>query len=151
MKRNYWKAWKAIPVAFLLTACATVPMTSETLDTAGKSFSVPPDKANIYVVRTSALGSAVLIELIFDGKNVGSLATKTYHLLTVEPGQHTVAVSTLEGRGHVILNAEVGESYFLDAEPEMGWISAKVSIRMLGKEEGHKKVLAAKRAETLPF
>ncbi len=76
----------------LLVGCASVPMTSPTLDSQAKAFTPEPGKASIYVLRGSGggFGSGVLFHTALDGLIAGSLAASTYQFLSVSPGEHTL-------------------------------------------------------------
>jgi starvation-inducible outer membrane lipoprotein len=56
----------------LLQACVSAPKASSQLDASSKQFNVVPGKAQLYIVRPSSFGMAVLYQVIVDGRVVGS-------------------------------------------------------------------------------
>ncbi len=150
-KRALWSKCVCVAVILMISGCmATVAMMPETLDVEAKRFSPPPDKANIYVVRTSsAVGGAVLIEVYLDGKIRGSVASGTYLLFEVDPGANQIAVITKENQDAVTLNTEAGKNYFVFAISQWGWWTARAGLLELNGEDGRKAVALSKRAQPL--
>jgi hypothetical protein len=137
-------------IAVLLSGCAaTVPMAMATLDAEAKQFVAPAGQSNVYVFRSGGPGWAILFQVQLDGRVIGSIAPNTYHLVAVEPGDHTIASSTSENSRMVRFRALAGQSYFFEIEPQMGWVSARVGLEQVDDEHGRKGVLEAKRAESL--
>jgi len=137
--------------SMLLGGCASVPMTSDSLDVAGKKFIPDPEKASIYVYRGFGPGFAGLFQTTLDGRIVGSLAPNTYQLLSVLPGQHTVAVSSLANVQQQKVVAEAAKSYYFEVTVRMGWVTGSTHLRPVTEEEGRRGVIAAKRAETTSY
>ncbi|MDW8308470.1 MAG: DUF2846 domain-containing protein [Verrucomicrobiales bacterium] len=136
----------------LLGGCASVPMTSASLDSEAKTFTPPPGKANIYVNRGGGLGTAVTVQVILDGRVVGALAPNTYMLLSVPPGEHVLSTGAGAEKVEIQkLNAEAGKNYFYRVSLAMGWVMARVHLRPMTEEEGRKAVLGSKRAEAVTF
>ncbi len=129
--------------------CASVPMAPQDMDVAAKRFKPPEGKANIYVIRRSALGFAVIFQVIVDGKIRGAIAYNTYLLFPENPGKHTVAVLTGENMQAVTLNTEAGRNYFLEVGAKMGWWSAQAWIEPLDREKGREAVLETSRTQQL--
>lgn len=119
------------------------------LDTDAKRFSPPPDKANLYLTRTSSLGVAVLFQVYLDGKLAGSVAPDTYLLFEVEPGKHQVSVITEESQAALTVDAAPGGNYFVNVVPKFGWQHARAGLEELARDDGVKAVREAKRAEGL--
>lgn len=135
---------------YLLTGCASAPMTSAALDSEGKQFTPEPGKANIYVGRTSA-GGILKFQTMLDGRPVGDLAPSTYQLLSVPPGKHTVYASSEENIQHQKVMVEAGKNYFFKVSVTMGWWSGRAFLEPVTEEEGHKLVLSLKRAEATTY
>ena len=151
-----WKDMFAVIVAACISStlvggCASVPMTSESLDMEAKKFIPDQDKASIYVYRGAGLGTAVLFQTILDGRVVGSLAPNTYQLLSVSPGQHTVTVTSQENTQQQKVLAEAAKTYYFRVTVDMGWITARVLLQPVTEEEGRRGVVASKRAETTSY
>ena len=138
--------------AVTLCGCVSVPMAPKTDDTSAKSFSVPSDRSNIYIVRRAGyLGGGVAFQVHVDGKLMGSIGPDTFHMATVAPGSHTVGVVSGENAGQVNVTTEPGKSYFFQVQPHMGTWSATSSIKQLPEDEGAKRVQNAKLAKRMEF
>ena len=133
----------ALAVVVLASGCASVQMASPEQDTAAKSFAVKPGKANIYVYRNETFGAALKMPVALDGKLVGDTASKTYLLLQVDPGPHTV-VSKTENDSTVTLNTVAGRNYFLWQEVKMGMISGRSNLQEVDEPTGKAGVAECK-------
>ncbi len=97
-------------IALLLAGCAQLPPTPQ--DIQAKKFESVPDKAVIYIVRTS-MDSRELGALLLD--DYASLTTfrKTYYRWEAAPGKHRIS-----GYGQqsavITLEAEPGKIYFIE-------------------------------------
>ena len=127
-----------LTLAVLLAGCAaTVELAAPEEDLAAKRFVPEEGEANIYVTREDQFtGSAVLFQLVVDQHVVGGIAPGTYHLIPVEPGHHTVSVTTAENQSIEEIDVEAGRSYFFEVKPQMGWFAARAEVDPLSEEEG---------------
>ena len=133
---------------FLISCTATVPLMPDRFDEEAETFEPQAGVANIYVVRDGRFaGSAVLFQIMLDGKIKGSVAPGTYLLLEVGDGSHTVAVMTRENVDRVRLETRTGSNYFIEVEPKMGWLEARVILTEIDASKGRKLVIEGKRAE----
>jgi hypothetical protein len=124
-------------MAFLAGCAATVELASPEEDLEAKRFVCEEGKANIYVTRQDQFtGSAVLFQLVVDQHAIGGIAPGTYHLIPVEPGHHTISVTTAENQSIEEVDVEAGHSYFFEVEPKMGWFAARAEVDPLSEEEG---------------
>lgn len=148
---NIRKLLLYITLGIFLSGCAaTTPMMEDRFDADAKSFKTAKNKANIYVVREDAFaGSALLFQVLLDGKVRGAIAPGTYLLFDVKPGPHTVAVITQENAESAKISASAGKNYFVEVTPTMGWMAARVSVKNIEQEKGHKLVIKGKRAKPL--
>jgi hypothetical protein len=138
--------------ALLAAGCASVPMTTGSLDLKAKKFAPDPGKASIYVNRDGGIGTAVTIQTVLDGRIVGSLAPHTYQFLSVTSGEHVL--STGAGTQNVEqekLNVEAGKNYFFKVGLAMGWVSPRVHLEQIDEQEGRNEVNNSKRAEATNF
>ena len=154
------KVVRRITIVFLaigLNACATVPMTSPSLDMEAKKFIPETGKASIYVNRSSLLGTAVTIQVILDGRIVGALPPKTYLLMNVTPGPHTIMVRKDESLEYTKINAVQGKNYFFEASLNPGWkdlvnpFSRHAEIKTVTEKEGRDLIINSKRAVALTY
>ena len=136
----------AVLTAMLASGCASVQMASDAQDSAAKSFQVKPGKANIYVFRNENFGAALKMPVALNGRLVGDTAAKTYLLLEVDPGRHTV-VSKTENDSTVEVNAVAGQNYFLWQEVKMGLMSARSNLQLVDEATGRAGVNECKLIE----
>ncbi len=143
------KTVAVVAVSLLLISCAaTVPVMTDEYDAQAEAFEPKQGEANIYVVRDGSFaGSAVLFQIMLDGKIKDSVAPGTYLLLEVNGGPHTVAVMTRENVDRVRLEARAGSNYFIEVEPKMGWLAARVILTEIDASKGRRLVIEGKRAE----
>jgi hypothetical protein len=136
----------ALALVVLATGCASVPMAKPELDTAAKSYSVKPDKANIYVYRNETFGAAIKMPVVLNGKLVGDTAAKTFLILEVPPGKHTV-MSKTENDSTVTVDAAAGRNYFLWQEVKMGMFAARSSLQQVDDAIGKAGIAECKLIE----
>jgi hypothetical protein len=132
-----------------LMGCASVPMAPQEMDVAAKRFEPSAGKANIYVTKTTFVGSGHALNLLVDGEFRGAIAHNTYFLFEVDPGTHTVAVVDYDIKV-VTLHTKAGENYFLEVGcsypypfPPWGWIEPR------DEEEGRETVLKTSLAQEI--
>jgi hypothetical protein len=145
-------AWRVLAgtvlVVFLAGCAATVELASPEEDLAAKRFIPGEGEANIYVTREDQFtGSAVLFQLVVDQRVIGGIAPGTYHLIRVEPGHHTISVTTAENQSIEEVDAEAGRSYFFEVKPKMGWFAARAEVDPLTEEEGRAAIAENTLAE----
>lgn len=135
-----------IAAALSIGGCASVPMASLERDAAAKSFAVRPDKSNIYVYRNESFGAAVKLPIVLDGQAVGDTAAKTYLLLEVAPGRHTL-VSKSENDSVLPLTTVPGKNYFVWQEIKMGMFSPRTALHLVEEPAGQSAVKECKLIE----
>ena len=119
----------------VMSGCASVPMASDEKDTAAKTFQVQPEKSNIYVYRNESMGGAVRMEVDIDGKQVGTTAAKTYLVVTVNPGKHTL-ISHAEGNNSLVVDTQAGKNHFVWQEVKMGVLYAGSKLQLVDDQTG---------------
>jgi PBP1b-binding outer membrane lipoprotein LpoB len=129
----------AIVLALFVSGCVSVPMASMEKDKSAKSFTVKPGMANIYVYRNETMGAAIKMPVVMDGKIVGDTAAKTYLLLEVAPGTHTL-ISKTENDSTLSVNAVAGRNYFVWQEVKMGGFSARSLLQLVDETTGRAAV-----------
>jgi hypothetical protein len=126
-------------IAFLIvlafTGCATVPMANVEKDNIAKSFSISEGKANIYLYRNEVFGGAIKFPVVLDDRLVGDTAAKTYMLLTVTPGVHTI-ISKSEKDSELLITVEEGKNYFVWQEVKMGLWAARSRLHLVDEATG---------------
>lgn len=128
---------KLISLALLisLAGCASVPMGSAQQDAALKTFSVPSDRAGIYVYRNESMGASVKMDVDVDGKPLGQTASKTYLYEEVAPGDHRIT-STAENTDAINIDAKPGSLVFVWQEVKMGVLYARNKLHQVTTEVG---------------
>lgn len=132
----------------LITGCASVPMASVERDTQLKTFSVKPDRANVYVYRNESMGAAVKMDVDFDGKSIGQTVAKSYFALEVVPGKHTL-ISKAENDSVLDVDAEAGKNYFIWQEVKMGFMYARNKLQVVDEVAGKAGVSECKLIEAV--
>lgn len=148
MFKRMLSAGAIVAVTILASGCASVQMATPEKDTAAKTFAVKAEKANIYVYRNETFGAAVKMPVALNGKLVGDTASKTYMMLEVAPGQHTV-VSKTENDAAVAVNAVAGKNYFVWQEVKMGLFAPRSNLHLVDEETGKAAVQECKRIQEM--
>jgi Protein of unknown function (DUF2846) len=125
----------AAAVLFLAAACASVDLAPPDQDAKAKAMEPPPGKALVYVYRSEALGSAVKMNVMVNGKLLGQTAAHTYFLVATPPGKVTVT-SLAEDTSELELQVSAGQKYFVWEEVKMGAWSARSALSQKGAPEG---------------
>ena len=142
-----------VAAVLLISGCAaTVEMATPELDQAAKTYVPPEGQANIYVTRKDQFtGSAVLFQVVVDGRMLGAIAPGTYHMMSVEPGRHIVAATSMENQASQKIEAEAGHCYFFEVTPKAGWMAARVDVQPMTEAEGRTAVTENSLAEGFEF
>jgi Protein of unknown function (DUF2846) len=133
----------AMVLAALVTGCASVPMASVEADSAAKVYKTEPGKANVYIYRNEAMGSAVKLPVLIDDRAVGDTVAKTYILKQVEPGDHIIT-SKSETDSKLALSAVAGSNYFIWQEVKMGMWAAGSELHLVDEAIGKAGVAECK-------
>jgi hypothetical protein len=140
--RNVFTAAALLSVMFV-TGCASVPMASEEQDKKAKTFAVQPGKSNIYIYRNETMGAAVKMPVVADGRIVGDTVSKTFILLSVDPGKHSL-VSKTENDAVLDIVTEKNKNYFVWQEVKMGVWAARSKLQLVDDATGKKGVADCK-------
>lgn len=139
----------ALACVMLASGCASVNMAPEAADTAAKSYAVKPGTGNIYVYRNEILGAAITLPVELDGKAVGATASKTYLLLPVAPGKHTLG-SKGESGSTLVVDVAAGQNYFVWQEVKMGALSGGSALHLVDEAKGKAGVAECKLVAPAP-
>ena len=120
--------------ALFVTGCASVPMASQSADSAAKSYKPAAGKANIYVYRNETFGAALKMPVTIDNASVGETASKTYIYRQVAPG--TRVISSQGGKSTISIEAKAGENYFVWQEVKMGLVSGGSKLQVVSESVG---------------
>jgi len=132
-------------VGLVFVSCASVPMASLDADKQAKQFHVAENMSRIYIYRNENLGGAIPMTIAVDGKTLGQSGPKTYFMLDVQPGEHTINSYT-ENVATLRLSAQAGRAHYVWQEVKMGLWSARSALQEVDEKEGQKSVRECKRA-----
>jgi len=118
-----------------ICSCATVPIAGGDKDLQAKTFQVKPDRANIYIYRSEIFGAAIRMGVEIDGIWLGDTGPRTYFLLDVKPGRHTI-VSKAENTSQIEILAEAGKNYYVWQEVKMGVMIARSRLQSMDEAAG---------------
>lgn len=133
----------------IFSSCATIPRLPKDLDTAAKTFSTIPDKANVYIIRDEFLGAAVNMELDINGQLIGRTTAKTYILTSVKPGTLNI-VSHAENDSSISIEAEAGKNYFLWQEVKIGAFLPRTKLHIIDEADAKERILKCERVGFAP-
>jgi hypothetical protein len=113
-----------------------------------KMFSPPPaGKANIYVYRNESIGALVKMDVDLDGRTVGQTAARTFMMMEVTPGKHTL-ISKAENDSMLDVVAENGKNHFVWQEVKIGIMYARNKLQLVDDLTGKSGVDECEMIET---
>ncbi len=112
-----------------------------------KTFTIPKDKAGVYIYRNESMGAAIKMSVELDGKSIGQTAANTYLYKEVSPGKHTFT-SKAENDSSIDVDAKPGTLLYIWQEVKMGLLSARSKLQLVDQAQGQKGVQETKLAET---
>jgi uncharacterized protein YceK len=119
----------------VLSGCATVQMAQPHEDSKAKTFVTKNDRANIYIYRNELFGAAIQMDTVVNNKPLGKTGPKTFFMVDVPPGKHTV-VSKAENDATLVVEAEAGKNYFIWQEVKMGLLFARSHLQLVDESKG---------------
>ena len=135
-----------IAAAALASGCATAPMAPAERDQQAKAFQATPGAVNLYVYRNESFGAAISMDVIVDGHLVGTSVAKSYFLVQLKPGKHTV-LSNAENVATLDFTGEPGHNYFVWQEVKMGLMRARNELHLVDDATGRAGVGECKLLE----
>ncbi len=126
-------------------------MAPEHMDVEAKQFTPPKGMANVYLVRSSMIGSAIAFQSTINGKRMGGVAPGCYLMNSVKPGSHVLEVFSNENADMAHLNAQAGLNYFYEAKPKMGWQSARVELSLIEAKIAKTSILSCRRSMSFSY
>ncbi|OEJ67138.1 DUF2846 domain-containing protein [Magnetovibrio blakemorei] len=139
------KKYFAVFSMVVMSACASVPMTTPEQDLAAKQFpKAPSDKSNLYIFRDEGMGGAVPMTVGLDNRILGKTASLSYFFLTIDPGAHQIT-SEAENTDVLDINTSAGEEYYVWQEVKMGFLFARTKLHLVPQDRGQRGVLRSKR------
>ncbi len=151
MRGKSWfrAAFAAVILLSVFSGCATVPLAPPELDASAKQFAVPAGLSRIYVYRNEGIGFAVRMEVLVDGKLIGTTQGHQYLYADVPAGKHTIT-SMAENTGTLDVVTETGRPTFVWQEVKMGLLYARCKLQQVDDATGRKGVLECKLTQLQP-
>lgn|ERR1700722_10040164 len=108
----------------------------------------PPNMSVIYIYRPSGsyYGSGVALDIKCDGKKFSTLQESGYTYALVTPGPHTISCET-ETKSEIPFTAELGRSYYIDAEVEEGFFVGRPRLTMVPEDTGKLAIPSTRQSD----
>lgn len=150
MEKKYLSIMFGLLILVLITSCSAVSVADIELDQEAKSFKEFPDKALVYIVRPSSLGTSVKMKVYANDKYVGSTGGSRFLYAILDPGKY-VFRSEAENDSEVIIKAEASKIYYIEQEVNMGLFLARNELVLLDEKEGRIALLDCSLSATNVF
>ena len=132
----------------MLSGCASVPMTKESMSDQAKRFA-PPSKGNagLYVFRDSHFGASLKKDIFVDGQCLGQSAPEVFFYEQV-PGnkEHTISTESEFSPNQIKLYMKAGENYYVRQYIKMGVFVGGANLETVSAEKGKKAISDLGRA-----
>jgi Protein of unknown function (DUF2846) len=145
------KSWAGFLAVVALSGCVSAPKAAPDAEAAAKKFTTVPGEAQLYIVRPSSYGLAVMYQVSIDGRIVGSLPAETFLLERVGPGNHQVSFLNNTSQENTNVSVEAGKNYYLRVGMNPAATSNRARIKLVPDEEGQKLVLSNTMVQSLPL
>jgi len=96
------------------------------------------EKADVYVIRNSSIGSLVKIGVECNGVAIGSTKAKQYVYTVLDPGYYTFVSKTPENSASLGITLEAGKTYYIKQQVKMGIIAARTGLELMNDLDGKK-------------
>ena len=134
--------------AYLLAACATVPMASPDADAAGKAFAPPPPgKAALYVVRDGIVTGSPALGISVGQRQLGDLTSFTWLRVELAPCRYQMRVRGMVSVAGFNLELAACETRYVLVEPRFGGGAQAIEIPA---DEGQRVARKGQRALEIP-
>lgn len=134
----------------LIVGCVSAPKAPAAADAAAKTFSTPEGKAQLYVVRPSSFGLAVLYQMAVDGRLIGSLPAETFLTTPIAGGSHNVSVFNNTSQENLAVTCEINKTCFVRVGMHPAATSNRPRLKQVTEDEGPGLVRSNAMVETLP-
>jgi hypothetical protein len=135
--RYLYISWLAVALlGFLIAGCSSFPEGSAAMKQQALSFTPPPGRAGIYVIRPfQMLGGGVLDKISLDYQEFGVLDTSTYLFATLPPGRHSFRTSLGAGSMEVVpFTVEAGKNYYFHVRASL--VANTILIEPISETDG---------------
>ena len=96
------------------------------------------EKADVYVIRNSSVGSLVKMGVECNGVEIGSTKAKQYIYTVLDPGYYTFVSKTPENSASLGITLEAGKTYYIKQQVKMGIIAARTGLELMNELDGKK-------------
>jgi len=126
-----------------MTGCATVPLQMPEMAASAKEFvPPPPDKAGLYIYRSSFTGQALKKDIWVNGECVGQSANGVFFYHEVQgDSEHTVATESEFSPNELKIMVQGGINYFIEQYLKMGLFVGGAGLEIVDPETA-KKIIA---------
>jgi hypothetical protein len=145
------KRYFVLPILLAVAACVSAPKAPPEAEAAAKKFIASPDKGQLYVVRPSSFGLAVMYQVSIDGRIVGSLPAETYLVQQLQPGNHVVSFFNNTSQENTSVEVEAGRNYFLRVGMNPGATSNRARMKIISEEEGRPLIRSNSMVQSTQF
>jgi Protein of unknown function (DUF2846) len=133
-----------------LAACVSVPKATPEADLAAKRFQPVAGRAQLYIVRPSSFGLAIMYQVSIDGRIVGSLAAETFLVQQLDAGTHVVAFFNNTSQENTEVTVEPAKNYFLRVGMNPAATSNRARMKLVPEEEGQQLVRSNSMVQSMP-
>ena len=137
--------------ALALVACVSAPKASPEAQAAASKFMAPSDKAQLYIVRPSSFGLAVMYQVSIDGRIVGSLPAETFLVQQLQPGSHVVSFLNNTSQENTTVEVEAAKNYFLRVGMNPAATSNRARMKLVPEDEGRQLVRTNTMVQSTEF
>jgi hypothetical protein len=125
---------------FLFQGCASGPGYAEVKGTIPP---LNPEKARVYLYRTSVLGAALSPAINLDGASVGTSRAQGFLYVDTTPGSHTVETAT-EVTRKLSFTLEKGQTRYVKFGVTMGFFVGHVYPELVDNAVGESEIVSCK-------
>lgn len=123
----------------LLSACASVPMSSPEEDKEAKKFQVPTGQSRLYMFMKHDVMSVRKFPILIDGKMAGELKSKVYMFWDLLPGDHNIMC--LSEKNHEIkVSTKADTITYIYYELKSGGWAPRCELHIVDAVKGQEEV-----------
>jgi Protein of unknown function (DUF2846). len=126
-----------------MTGCATVPLQMPEVTANAKEFAPPPpDKAGLYIYRSTFGGQALKKDIWVNGECVGQSANDVFFYREVQGDkEHTIATESEFSPNELKITVQGGMNYFIEQYLKIGLFVGGAGLEIIDPETA-KKIIA---------
>ena len=119
-----------------MLGCASVPLQTPEITASAKEFATPPpDKAGLYIYRSSFVGQALKKDIWIDGECVGQSANDVFFYREVSGDrEHTIATESEFSPNELKIMTQSGMNYFIKQYLKMGAFVGGAGLEIIDPE-----------------